>query len=150
MAWVAADRDRHGARFQDLAHGLLGASHMGRTVVDVVGDVADVHDLDVAAVIDRPSDVEVVTLETSADSIRHRPDRIRRLDLIIRDRVRLVGATERNAQNGDVRVECIEVGADRRVEKALMAELRGQSERQRHDGSNRSKNVRYGAEIGTR
>jgi hypothetical protein len=94
---------------------------MAAAVMNVERDVSDIDDLQVAAAIDRAAYVEIVALKPPADPIRYSADSIRSLDLIIRDRMRLVGAAIWNAKDCDIGLKRVEIRDDGRVEEALVA-----------------------------
>jgi hypothetical protein len=99
---------------------------------DVVGHVADVDDPERPAVVERPADVEVVALEPAADPVGHAPHRVGRVDLVVGDGVRLVGAAVGDAEDGDMGLEAVELGHERRVEEGLLRNARRNGHRRGH------------------
>ena len=109
---VAAEGDRHGSRGKNLAYGLLSTNIVAAEIGHVGGHVADIDHLQGPSAVDRAADVKVIALQAAADAIGHRADGIGRVALIVGDRSGMIGAAKRNAENGDMRIEGIEVGAD--------------------------------------
>ncbi len=60
---IAADRDGHGSRREDLPDRGLGTHEMRAALVNVVGDVAHIDGFDRLTVVYRPAHIVIVSLE---------------------------------------------------------------------------------------
>src|ERR1700737_3966225 len=109
---ITAKGDRHGSGGKNLAYSLFGTNVVAAEIGHVGRHVADIDHLQGPSAVDRAADVEVIALQAAADAIGDRADGIGRLALIVGDRGGMVGAAKRDAENGDMRIERIEVSAD--------------------------------------
>ncbi len=152
-AVVAADGDGHGASGKDLAYRFFGADRMAAEIGHVGRHVADIDHFQGTSAVDRATDVEIVAFQAATDAIGDRADSIGCLRLVVGDRAGMVGAAVGNAEDGNVRVESVEIGANRRPEQALVLQRRRHRQGQNHTSSksrSRSQQSGLAEQIGIR
>jgi len=114
---VSAQGDKRRTGAKDLAGGGLGAAVMFLVIGHVGGDVAAVHDPNVAPVQKRSAQVPVVVVQRVGDVLRGLPQRVRCPALIVGHGGRGVRHAEGNAQDGDIRLQTVEVERQGKIEE---------------------------------
>ena len=117
MAWSPPRTIGSAPALRNLADGLFGATQMAFHVQDVGADVTAIHHADVATVVERPAQIEVITLKATDDAIAGLAHRRRHAALIIADVLECIGRAIGNAENCDIRLQRIEIERELREQK---------------------------------
>src|SRR6185295_5502583 len=116
---IAAKNDGQRACREDFADSKLGPAPMCRGIARVVGYVAAIDDPDRLSVEQGPTDIEIPAIKASQRPLAVAADVSRGICLVVADLIDGVGGAIRNAKDGDIGFEPVEVVNDRKVVETL-------------------------------
>ncbi len=122
-AVIAAKDNGERAGGENFSHRFFRPAGVAFHIVDIRADIATVDRPDIAAIVERTVNIEIVTLKTPYHPIARLPQRGRPVALIIGHVLERIGRTIGDAEESDICLQIIEVGHQFGKQKTAMPVL---------------------------